>query len=103
MYFKPQNFPLSFSFRYALFNTGSYATRMYTYENDVLYGYSVPALEGKGIRCYLLIASQPFKFLECWVRYAHLFYSDRNAIGTGPETITGNTKSEIKVQIMFRI
>ena len=100
---KPQKLPASISFRYALFNTGSYETRIYTYENDVLYGYSVPALEGSGIRFYLMISSKPLRFFEVWIRYAHTFYTDRKEIGTGLERINGESKSEIKIQVMFRI
>ena len=88
--------------RYALFDTDSYETRIYTYENDVMYGFSVPALEGTGIRCFLLVSWKPWRFLEIWARYAQTFYNDRNVIGTGLETIEGNMKSEIKFQALFR-
>ena len=100
---RPQKIPLSLSLRYALFNTDSYETRIYTYESDVMYGFSVPALEGTGIRLFLLVSWKPWRFLELWFRYAQTFYSDRNVIGTGLETINGNTKSEIKLQAMMRL
>jgi len=100
---KPQKAPVALSFRYALFNTDSYETRIYTYENDVMYGFSVPALEGTGIRLFLLVSWRPRRFLEIWVRYAQTFYTDRDVIGTGLETITGNNKSEIKIQALFRL
>jgi len=100
---RPQKVPIALSLRYALFNTDSYETRIYTYENDVMYGYSVPALEGTGIRFFLLVSWKPWRFMELWARYAQTFYSDRNVIGTGLETINGNKKSEIKIQAMFRL
>jgi hypothetical protein len=95
--------PMAFSLRYALFNTGSYETRIYTYEKDVLYGFSVPAMEGTGIRFFVLVSWEPFKFAELWFRYAQTFYTDRNVIGSGLETINGNIKSEIKIQALFRL
>jgi DNA uptake protein ComE-like DNA-binding protein len=100
---RPQRVPCVLSLRYALFNTDSYETRIYTYENDVMYGFSVPALEGIGIRLFLLLSWKPYRFLELWLRYAQTFYSDRNVIGTGLETINGNMKSEIKIQSMIRL
>ena len=100
---KPQKVPVSLSFRYALFNTDSYETRIYMYENDVMYGFSVPALEGSGIRCFLLVTWKPWRFFEIWLRYAQTFYSDRKVIGTGLETINGDMKSEIKIQALFRM
>lgn len=100
---KPQKVPVSLSLRYALFTTDSYETRIYTYENDVMYGFSVPALEGSGIRCFLLVSLKPWRFFEIWLRYAQTFYTDRKVIGTGLETINGDLKSEIKIQAMFRL
>jgi hypothetical protein len=101
--FKPQKEPVSLYIRYALFSTSSYETRIYTYENDVLFGYSVPALEGTGIRLYLMFSYKPWRYFEAWIRYAQTFYTDRKVIGTGLETINGDLKSEIKMQVLFRI
>lgn len=39
--------------RIAYFYTPNWDNRIYTYENDVLYGYSIPALYGHGVRGYL--------------------------------------------------
>jgi hypothetical protein len=100
---KLQKIPLALSLRYALFNTDSYETRIYTYENDVMYGYSVPALEGSGIRFFMLVSWQTCRFLKIWARYALTFYTDRNLIGTGLETINGNMKSDFKIQAMIRL
>jgi hypothetical protein len=101
--YKPTGLPFSIIFRYALFDTWSYNERIYSYENDVLYGYSVPAYEGKGIRCFLLVSWSPSRKLEIWLRYAQTFYTDRNTVGTGLDQIDGNMKSEIKLQIRIRI
>ena len=52
--YRPANFPLDVTFRYALFSTGGYNSRIYTYENDVLYAFSVPSYFDNGQRVYLL-------------------------------------------------
>jgi hypothetical protein len=87
---------------YALFDTDSYNERIYAYESDVLYGYSVPAYSGKGNRCFLLVGWSPFRWLDLWARYAQTWYSDRNSIGSGLDVISGNTKSEAEVQIRVK-
>lgn len=46
---------ISFSLRLSSFETGSYATRIYAYERDVLGYFSVPAHDGKGSRYYALV------------------------------------------------
>ena len=48
--YKPEDKPYSLTFRYALFDAQDYNARIYAYENDVLYSFSVPALYGKGLR-----------------------------------------------------
>jgi hypothetical protein len=101
--YKPEGRSLSITFRYAIFDTYSYNERIYSYENDVLYGSSVPAYEGKGIRFFLLINWSPLRRLEIWFRYAQTFYTDRNTVGTGLEQIDGDLKSEIKLQVRIWI
>ena len=45
--------PYSFSLRYSLFNTDDYSTRIYAYERDVYYAYSIKAYFGQGQKIYL--------------------------------------------------
>ncbi len=92
----------SLAFLYALFDTDSYNERIYAYESDVLYGYSVPSYSGKGLRCFLLVAWSPARWLELWARYAQTWYSDRNVIGTNLDLINSNTKSDVEIQVRFR-
>jgi hypothetical protein len=92
----------SLAFLYALFDTDSYNERIYAYESDVLYGYSVPSYSGKGLRCCLLAEWSPFHWMDLWIRYAQTWYSDRNVIGTGLDMINGNTKSEVELQVRIR-
>jgi hypothetical protein len=95
--------PLELFMRYALFQTDSYESAIYAYEKDVLYGYSVPALDGCGLRVIMLAVWKPFRFLECWFRIGHTWYSDREVIGSGLDAINGNNKSEIKIQVIVKI
>ena len=46
--------PLTLWARYSLFSTDDWDTRIYTYENDLLYSFSIPALYGRGSRNYLM-------------------------------------------------
>ena len=74
----------------------------YTYESDVLYAYSIPALYDKGTRTYLLVTWQPLENLDIWVRAARLWYAHKTTIGTSPDLINGNHKTEIKIQMRWR-
>lgn len=47
--------PLTVYGRYCMFSTGSWDSRIYTYENDLLNSFSIPAMNGYGSRTYLMI------------------------------------------------
>lgn len=100
--FKKLSFPLSFSLRYALFDTDSYNSRIYAYENDVLYAFSIPAFNGRGTRFYITSKYRIKRGVDLWVRFAQTYYTDRTSIGTGKEEIDGNTRSEIKAQLRVK-
>jgi hypothetical protein len=100
--FKLPKSHLTINFLYALFDTDTYNERIYAYENDVLYGYSVPAYFGKGIRYMLLLSWSPSRWFEIWAKYGQTWYSDRNTIGSGLDLINGSTKSEVELQVRLK-
>ncbi|MEI6900044.1 MAG: hypothetical protein WCL00_09205 [Bacteroidota bacterium] len=100
--YHPSNLPLSMTFRIALFQTDSYNVRFYIYENDAPFSATVPALEGTGTRCFLLIHWRPLKWFDLWVRYAHTLYTDRSIISSGLDQINGNMRTDISLQLQFR-
>jgi len=100
--YRPEQIPLSVSFRYAMFDTDSWDARIYAYEHDLLYSFSIPAFHLKGIRTYLLVKYSPFDSMDFWIRLAQTYYSDVESIGTGLNEISGNTKTELKVQMRVK-
>lgn len=100
--FKPV---LSFSanLRLQYFETGGFNSRIYAYEQDVLYSYSVPAFFGKGLRYYFNLNYDLNKNFSFWLRWAQTIYQNKNSIGSGLDVINGNKRSEIKLQIFYRL
>jgi len=98
----PFSFPLTLSLRYALFDTDSYNSRIYTYESDVLYAFSIPALYDKGTRFYVMVRYQSSANLTLWLRYSQTWYSHKTELGSGMDRIAGNLRSEIKVQVRWK-
>jgi hypothetical protein len=47
--------PVTAWFRYCIFSTDDWDSRLYAYENDLLYNYSIPALSGEGSRSYIML------------------------------------------------
>ena len=101
--YKPENKPYSFSFRYTIFDAKDYNTRIYAYENDVLYSFSVPALYGKGMRIYLLGKVKLFNALTLYARIGRTIYSDRDEIGSGLTLIEGNHKTDLKIEAIWKL
>lgn len=100
--YKPEAFPLSFSFRYAMFDTESHNTRIYTYEHDILYQFAIPSWNGRGIRTYLNSRWQIGEHADLWLKYALSWYPDRDVIGSGLNSIQGNHRQDIKLQLRLR-
>jgi hypothetical protein len=87
--------------RVAYFNTDSYDSRIYAYENDVLYAVSFPAYYGKGWRYYLIGKMPINRNLDAWIRLAQTNVNDRTAIGSGTNEIEGNRKTDLKIQLKY--
>ena len=100
--YSPENIPVKFHFRYAIFNTDDYDTRIYAYENNVLYRFSVPAYYYQGQKYYILLNYKMSNALSFWLRFDQTFYNNRTTIGSGLEEIQGNVKSEITAQLRWK-
>lgn len=97
--FKPKTLPVDISLRYALFDTDSYDSRLYTYESNALYVFSVPAYYYQGNRAYVMVRYSFLRKFDVWVRYGGFFYTNRTSLSSGSEEIKGNRKQDITVQL----
>lgn len=100
--YKPMKSKVSLSLRYVLFDTDSYDTRIYVYESDVLYAYSIPSYYYRGSRYYVLLHYNITRGIDCWLRYSRTAYENQPTVGSDLDMIDGSHKSEIKAQIRFQ-
>lgn len=56
-------------FRYTFFNIDDYNSRIYVYENDILYGFSIPAYFSEGYKIHILLRKKINHYLTAWLRY----------------------------------
>jgi hypothetical protein len=101
--YRPARFPLEVTFRYALFDTEGYDSRIYVYENDVLYAFSVPSYFDRGQRAYLMLRYKAMKNLNIWLRIARTKFTNHKTVGSGSDEIEGNVKTEIKIQLQLSL
>ena len=95
--------PLKIDFSYLFFDIQRYDNRIYIYEKNILYAFSIPAFSGEGSRYYVNFRYNINNMISCWLRYATMLYMDgRESIGSGNEMIHGNRKSEINCLIRLK-
>ncbi|MDI3525896.1 MAG: hypothetical protein PWR03_79 [Tenuifilum sp.] len=94
--------PLSIRMRFAIFDTESWSSRIYSYENDMLYSFTVPAYYSNGTRFMLMFKYGLTKNADIWLRFAQSYYKNMDVIGSGLDAIEGNTRSEVKCMLRFR-
>ncbi|MDR2424401.1 MAG: helix-hairpin-helix domain-containing protein [Prevotellaceae bacterium] len=101
--YKFQKFPLTLSARYALFSTDSWNTRLYAFESDILYAFSVPAYYDKGCRYYLNISWKILTNIQLWLRLSQTRFFERQEIGSGMSAIKGNKQTDVKIQMQIKL
>jgi hypothetical protein len=94
---------ISVTGRYSLFDTDDYDNRQYVYKRDVWLAYSLPSYSGKGIRSYLLVQYDLNRHVSIWIRYSHTRFTDRETIGSGADSIDGDVRNDIKLQMRIRL
>src|SRR3989338_7095051 len=99
---RPKSWPCDIALRYALFDTDSYDSRIYTYENNALYVFSSPSYYYQGSRAYAMVRWSFLRHFDLWVRYGISIFSDRTTQGSGAEEINGNTKTDLTVQLRLK-
>ena len=92
----------SFSARMVFFKTDNWDTRIYLYEKDVLYHFSVPALYDEGTRFYINYNRTIGKHIKIWLKYGRTIFENKSSISSGNNEIEGNLKTEIRGQILCK-
>jgi hypothetical protein len=67
--FSLKRIPLTLWLRYCIFNTDTWDSRIYVYENDLLYSFSIPALSGEGSRSYIMAKWAITDYTDLRIKY----------------------------------
>lgn len=96
------SFPVKLSLSSAWFSTEDTSSRVYVYEPGLLYSFSMYSFYGKGCRHALNVIYQWKDRLSLHSKLGWTHYRDRNEIGTGLETIHGNNKLDLQLQLKLK-
>ncbi|HEX4852042.1 MAG TPA: hypothetical protein VFV08_14605, partial [Puia sp.] len=101
--------PYSGNIRFQYFESGGYESRIYAFERDLEYSFSMPSYYNKGFRYYI---NMNLRFIRKYriyikkmkwdasVRWSQTIYSGETLIGSALDAIKGNKRSEIKFQFV---
>ncbi|OZC02274.1 ComEA family DNA-binding protein [Rubricoccus marinus] len=89
--------------RLTLFSTDGFASRLYTYENDLTGVFAVPVLYGQGARAYTLLTLEPTDGIQIQGKIGTSLFRDRRSIGSGNNLVDGNRATDVGLQIRARL
>lgn len=89
---KLRKIPVSVWMRYCIFSTDDWDSRLYTYENDLLHSYSIPALSDEGKRAYVMVAWKFSGHGDMRLKYAVTEFNEKSG---------RSSSGEIKLQVRF--
>jgi hypothetical protein len=88
--------------RYAYFNTDGYNSRIYTFENDLLYSFSIPEFHGRGHRLYLNLKWSPSSRVTAYLKGGYTIHNGVSSWGSGNDVTPGNKRAELRGLLYLR-
>lgn len=85
--------------RIIFFQTDSFSSAVYEFENDLLGVMPNLAMYGKGIRWYAIIKYKPLQFLSISAKYSETYKPDETSLSSGDNEIIGNLDNRFSLQI----
>ncbi|MGH2644519.1 MAG: hypothetical protein ACRDE2_11260, partial [Chitinophagaceae bacterium] len=89
------------NYRIAWFKTDGFDTRIYAFENDVHYAYSIPSFYGNGIRSYANFRINLTQKLSLWTKVSRTWYFNQQTIGSGWDEIQGNKRTNVTLEMIY--
>jgi len=88
--------------RYAYFNTDSYNSRIYSFENDLLYSFSIPEFHGIGHRMYANLKWSPTSHITFYLKAGCTIHNGVSSWGSGYDLTSGNNRTELRGLLYLR-
>lgn len=101
--YKPLMKKISGAIRVQHFDTEDYNSRLYAYENDVLYSYSIPVFYNRGYRYYMNLSYDVSKIITVDFKIGQTMYLGQTHIGSGLDEIQGNKRTDCKIQVRMQL
>jgi len=87
--------------RVLFFQTDSFASRIYEFENDLIGVMNNQPLWGTGLKWYLLLRYNPISNFQISVKYSELYKPNEEFLGTSHNVIEGNLDNKLSLQFDY--
>lgn len=87
--------------RLAWFHTDSYSTRIYSYEPDIRYSFSIPSFYGKGWRIAARVSRKWRGGLRVELRTGWTFLPGEKEVGSGDNAVPLSFSQQVKMQVIY--
>lgn len=102
LFYKSPKTAFSTNGRILYFDTDSYTSGIYAYENDLLYSFSVPVFYNKGFKYYFNFSYHLGKRILVNLRWSRMRLLNQTSVGSGLDLIQQPTRSEFRGQLFVR-
>lgn len=100
--FKALSFPVSFNLRLAYFDIKDWGAKIYAYENDVLYQFTVSAFNNRGMKTYLNVRYTVIKGIDLWFKISNTYYTGIYSKTSAQNDLKGKNIIGFKTQLRFK-
>jgi hypothetical protein len=100
--YRPSANRFSLTFRYCLFDTDGYESRIYQYEHDVLYAFRISPFYDRGIRTYVNARYSLNKQIDLWLKISNTYYPGAESTGSGLTKIDGSYLTAVNFQLRLK-
>ncbi len=100
-FYEPPQTDFRVSLRINIFDVEDYTARIYTYERDVLYSFSVPSFQATGIRYYLNVKWDVLEDLSLYGRIDRTNYLHKQEVSSGNELINEPHKTSVHLKMRW--
>lgn len=91
----------TFTGRLQFFSVEDYNARVYAFENDVFYSFTIPAFQYSGWRYYWVSKTVVKRRWTIWTRWAQTRYMQTIQQGSGPDRLQARIFTDVKVQLRY--
>lgn len=96
--YQPLQSKWSGNLRLAIFNVSNYDARVYAFQQDVLFAYTIDAYQKKGLQFYINTRYNVRKGVDVWLRYESKRYIQSNTLVATAEPRIREIKAQVRYQ-----